>query len=322
MNFSAGDHLKKIKIGVIGVGRWGKKHIDEYSKMKNVELLWASDLRKENLSFCKDKYKVPYVSEDYHDVLSSDVDAVSICTLNETHFDVCRDALESGKHVLVEKPLTMNSKEAYKLVDIAKKADRLLAVGHIFRFDNSLIEAKKYIKKSFNDKIFYLRLQWTDFVYPEQQKEIIFDMMPHAFDVMNFLLESWPNKITCLAEGFRNIKLEDTAYIICEFPNHIITHTETSWTLPEKTRQIDVVGKDNCLKIDCLNQKVKIFKNGKFEGDLPVQPSNTLGSELLHFLDAIEKGVFLSNDGETGAKVVYLLEQTRNALEKRKTVTV
>lgn len=322
MNFSAGDHLKKIKIGVIGAGRWGKKHIDEYSKMQNVELLWVSDLRKENLGFCKDKYKVPNVSEDYHDVLLSDVDAVSICTLNETHFDICRDALESGKHVLVEKPLTMNSKEAYTLVDIAKKADRLLAVGHIFRFDNSLIEAKKYMKKNFYDNIFYLRLQWTDFVYPEQVKEIIFDMMPHAFDVMNFLLESWPNKITCFAEGFRKKELEDTAHIICEFPNHILTHTETSWTLPEKTRQIDVVGRNHCLKIDCLSQKVRIFYEGKTKGELLVQPNNTIHDELVHFLDAIEKGSFLSNDGETGARVVELLEKSRKSLEKGKTITL
>lgn len=322
MNSSIGDPLKKIKVGVIGAGRWGKKHVDEYSKMKNVGLLWVSDLRKENLAFCQDKYNVPCVSQDYHDVLSSDVDAVSVCTLNETHFDICRDALKAGKHVLVEKPLTINSKEAYKLVNIAKDADRLLAVGHIFRFNNAIVEAKKYVKENFVDDLFYLRLQWTDFVYPEQVKEIIFDMMPHAFDVMNFILDSWPKKITCFAEGFRKKELEDTAHIICEFPNRILTHTETSWTLPEKSRQIDVVGRSHCLKIDCLNQKVKIFYEGKLKGELSVQPNNTLHDELVHFLDAIGKGSFLSNDGETGAKVVELLEQSRKSLEKGKTIVI
>jgi len=320
MNFSIGDHLKKIKIGIIGVGRWGKKHVEEYSKMGNVDLLWISDIRKENLDFCRDKYKIPHVSEDYHDVLSSDVDAVSICTINETHFDICKDALKSGKHVLIEKPLTLNSKEAYKLVDIAKDENRLLAVGHIFRFNNAIIEAKKYAKENFYNELFYLRLQWTDFVYPKPIIEIVFDMMPHAFDVMNFILESWPYKINCFARGFRKKELEDTAHIICEFPNNIMTHTETSWTLPEKTRQIDVVGKSHCLKIDCMNQKVKIFYEGKIKGELPVQPNNTLYDELIHFLDAIEQGSFLSNDGETGAKVVELLEKSRESLEKGKTI--
>jgi len=290
--------------------------------MNHVDLLWASDLRKENLEFCQKKYHIPHVTSDYHELLASDVDAVSICTLNETHYEVVKDALKAGKHVLVEKPLTMNSKEAYKLVDIAKEANRLLAVGHIFRFNNAIIEAKKYTKQHFFDNIFYLRLQWTDFVYPEQIKEIVFDMMPHAFDVMNFLLETWPTKISCFAQGFRDKDWEDTAHIICQFPNHVMTHTETSWTLPEKTRIIDIVGHDDCLKIDCLNQKVKVFHNGAFTGELPVQPNNTLRDEILHFLDAVEKGSIVSNDGLAGARVVQALEMSRKSLEKGKTVEI
>ena len=78
--------LKKTKIGVIGAGRWGKKHIDEYSQMKNVNLLWVSDLMDENLNIAKEKFHVPNVSKNYEDVLSSDVEAVCICTANETHY--------------------------------------------------------------------------------------------------------------------------------------------------------------------------------------------------------------------------------------------
>jgi len=307
---------------VIGVGRWGKKHVDEYSKIPSVDFLWASDLRKENLEFCQKNYHVPHVTADYHKLLASDVDAVSICTLNETHFDVVRDALKAGKHVLVEKPLTMDSKQAYQLDDIAKQEHKLLAVGHIFRFNNAIIEAKKYAKQHFFNNIFYLRLQWTDFVYPEQIKEIVFDMMPHAFDVMNFILETWPTKITCFAQGFRDKDWEDTAHIICEFPHNVMTHTETSWTLPEKSRIIDIVGRDECLKIDCLNQKVKIFNNGKLQGELPITPNNTLRDEILHFLEAFEKGSVVSNDGLAGAKVVEALEYSRKSLEKKKTVTL
>ena len=307
---------------MIGVGRWGKKHVDEYSKIHSVDLSWASDLRKENLEFCQKNYHIPHVTAEYHDLLASDVDAVSICTLNETHFDVVRDALHAGKHVLVEKPLTMNSKEAYKLVEMAKDANRLLAVGHIFRFNNAIIEAKKYAKQHFFSDIFYLRLQWTDFVYPEQIKEIVFDMMPHAFDVMNFILETWPTKISCFAQGFRDKDWEDTAHIICEFPNHVMTHTETSWTLPEKARIIDIVGRSDCLKIDCLSQKVKIFHNGALQGELAVQPNNTLRDEILHFLDAVEKGSVVSNDGLSGAKVVEALECSRKSLEKGKPVSL
>jgi len=320
MNSSIGDCLKKIKIGVIGAGRWGKKHVDEYAKMNNVDLSWVSDLRQENLQLCKEKYNVTHLTEDYHELLSSDVDAVSVCTVNEQHFDVCRDALQAGKHVLVEKPLTLSSKTSKELVKIAKNNKRLLAVGHIFRFNNALIETKKRIQNNFFGDIYYLRLQWTALIYPDKPLDIIVDMMPHTFDIMNFLLDSWPTKITCFSKGFRNKKLDDTAYILCEFPHNVMTHTEISWTLPEKIRQVDLIGSKRCAKIQCLDQKVRIFENDESEQSLQIQPNNTLKDELSHFVNAIEQGSFVSNDGELGAKVVELIEHTQTSLKKAKTI--
>jgi predicted dehydrogenase len=314
--------LKKTKIGVIGAGRWGKKHVDEYSKIENVDLQWVSDLKKENLEFCQKNYNVPNVSQDYNDVLSSDVDAVSVCTINEKHFEVCKKALESGKHVLVEKPITLNSKEAYELVKIAEKNNKLLAVGHIFRFNNALSKTKKMIEEGFFGDVYYLRLQWSMHIIPDKPIDIIFDMMPHVFDIMNYLLGSWPIKVTCFAKDFRVKNLEDTAFIICEFPNKIITHSEISWTLPEKVRQVDVVGQKASAKIQCLSQEVKIFQDDNTGKNLEVKPNNTLGDELKHFIDAVENGSYVSNDGEIGAKTVELIELTKDSLKQEKTITI
>ena len=314
--------LKKTKIGIIGVGRWGKKHIEEYSQMENVDLIWASDLRDENLDFCKNKFNIQNVTKDYHKVLSSDVDAVDICSLNETHFDICKDALQAGKHVFVEKPLTLNSKNGYKLVDIAKENNRLLGVGHIFRFNNAINEVKKLIENNVFGDLFYLRLQWAHHLYPDKPLDIIIDMMPHAYDIMNYIIGSWPTKITCFAKGFRNKDLEDTAYIICEFPNNILTHSEVSWTLPEKVREVDVIGRKACAKIQCLSQEVKIFRDENVGKDLDIKPNNTLRDELEHFVSTVEKGGTLSNNGEIGAKTIELIEKTRESLKQEKTITL
>ena len=144
----------KIKIVVIGAGRWGKKHIEEYLKIKDVELSWVSDLSKENLKLCEEKYNIKNVTTDYNDILSSDIQAVSICTSNETHFEICKDALNAGKHVLVEKPLTLDSKKAYELVKIAKKSKKLLAVGHIFRYNNAINEVKKLVENNYFGELY------------------------------------------------------------------------------------------------------------------------------------------------------------------------
>jgi len=321
MSFLIGDLLK---VGVIGAGRWGKKHIDEYSQMKDAELLWVSDLVEDNLKECQEQFNIKNITNDYNNVLSSDVEAVSICTSNETHFKVCKDALLAGKNVLVEKPLTLDSKEAYELVDIAKQSNKLLAVGHIYRYNNAINEGKKLIEKNALGDLYYLRLQWTiqwmPRIYPDKKLDIIVDMMPHLYDIMNYLTGLWPNKITCFGKAFIKKGLEDTAFIICEFPNNIVTHSEISWTLPEKVREVDVIGSKASVKIQAVSQKI-IFFEGSNEGKkLEIKENNTLGDELRSFIEAVKKGSVVTNDGVIGAKTVELVEATRKSLEQEKTI--
>jgi predicted dehydrogenase len=314
----------KIKIGVIGAGRWGKKHIEEYIKIKDVDLAWVSDLSKENLKLCKEQYNIKNITMDYKDILTSDVEAVSICTSNETHFKVCKDALVAGKHVLVEKPLTLESKKAYELVNIAKKTKKLLAVGHIFRYNNAINEVKRLVENNFFGNLYYLRLQWTiqwmPEIYPDKHIDIVVDMMPHLYDIMNYLTGFWPKKITCFGKAFLKKELEDTAFIFCEFPNNIMTHSEISWTLPEKVRQVDLIGQKACAKIQAISQEVKIFENSNQGQKLNIIANNTLGDELMCFIDAIKNKSTVSNDGEIAAKIVELVEFTKKSLKTDKTI--
>ncbi|MCK4364982.1 MAG: Gfo/Idh/MocA family oxidoreductase [Thermoplasmatales archaeon] len=314
----------KIKVGVIGAGRWGQKHVDEYSNMKDVELLWVSDISEDNLKSCKEKFNIKNVTTDYNDVLSSDAEAVSIITSNETHFEVCKAALQAGKHVLVEKPLTLQPKNAYELVDLAEQSNKILAVGHLFRYNNAINEVKKLVENKFFGDLYYLRMQWTiqwmPEIYPDKKLDIIVDMMPHLYDIMNYLTGLWPKNITCFGKAFIKKDLEDTAFIICEFPNNIITHSEISWTLPEKVREVDVIGSKACAKIQAVNQKVTVFENSNEGRKINIKENNTLGDELKSFLEAISKGSTVSNDGIIGAKTVELVEQTRKSLNQNKTI--
>lgn len=313
-----------LKIGVIGAGRWGKKHIDEYSKMKNVELQWVSDLNEQALRDVQKQYQIPNISTDYNDVLSSDIEAVSICTSNATHYEIAKAALESGKHVLVEKPLTEKTKDAYKLVDIAKENKRILAVGHLFRYNNAINKTKKLIENKILGELYYLRLQWTiqwlPTLYPDKQLDIIVDMMPHLYDIMNHLTNLWPEKITCHAKAYMKKNLEDTAFVLCEFPHNIMTHSEISWTLPEKVREVDIVGSKACIKIQAVSQEITVFEKSNEGKKLSVKPNNTLQDELKHFIKAIKTKTELPNNALVGAKTVQLVEATKESLKQGRTV--
>jgi UDP-N-acetylglucosamine 3-dehydrogenase len=314
----------KIKVGVIGTGRWGKKHIQEYSKMRDVEVTWISDIVENNLKQCKKQYNIENVTTNYNEVLSSDIESVSICTSNESHFKICRDALQSGKHVLVEKPITLQSKKAYELIDLAKENKRLLGVGHIYRYNNAINEAKKLIQKDYFGDLFYLRLQWTIQwlveLYPDKHLDIIVDMMPHMYDIMNNLIGLWPKKITCFGKDFMKKGLEDTAFIICEFSNNIMSYTEISWTLPVRVREIAIIGRKASAKIRAITQELIVYEKSNDGRKIDIKPNNTLGDELKNFINAIKKGSKLSNNGEIGAKTVELVEATSKSLKLGKSI--
>ncbi|KYK22477.1 hypothetical protein AYK24_02055 [Thermoplasmatales archaeon SG8-52-4] len=294
--------------------------------MKDVELLWVSDLSEENLKFCKENYNIKNVTNNYNDILSSDVEAVSICSSNETHFDICKNVLLAGKNALVEKPLALKSKNAYELVEIAKQSKKLLAVGHIFRYNNAINEVKNLIENKFFGDLFYLRLQWTiqwmPQIYPDKKLDIIVDMMPHLYDISNYLTGLWPNKITCFGKAYLKEDLEDTAFIFCEFPNNIFTHCEISWTLPEKVREVDVVGSKACVKIQAVSQEITVFENSNQGKKLKIKENNTLGDEIKHFIVAVKNNLNVTNNGEIGAKTVELVEATRKSLDIGKTIVL
>ncbi|UCH72013.1 MAG: hypothetical protein JSW62_00230, partial [Thermoplasmatales archaeon] len=163
-------------------------------------------------------------------------------------------------------------------------------------------------------------IQWMPQIYPDKKLDIIVDMMPHLYDIMNYLTGLWPNKITCFGKAFIKKDLEDTAYIFCEFPNNIMTHSEISWTLPEKVRQVDIIGSEAVVKIQAVSQNITLYEGANEGRNLEVKENNTLGDELKKFIEAVKNGSVVSNDGAIGAKTVELVEATRKSLDQEKTI--
>ena len=323
--------MRKINVGVIGVGYWGKKIVNEYLQLSKqnalVHLHATCDILEDNLKYCED-YGIPCTTRHLEEVLSSpDVDAVNVCTPNETHFQICREALQAGKHVLVEKPMTLSSAEAYELVELARRQNLVLSVGHIYRFNNALRMTRDLIKNGFFGKLCCLRLQWTTLMPPIEGRDIITDLAPHPFDILHFLLGQWPLKITCKAKACRREKLEEMAYIVAEFRNNIMAVIDLSWLSPGKTREVCVSGSDRFAKIDCLSQHLKVFDNDGFH-DVYVKRNNTIVDELEHFIYCVKNNGVVNNcysnesNGLLGAHVVRLLEAARKSVEEERTESV
>ena len=319
-----------LNFAVIGAGYWGKKITKEYlelaKKRPNIELSMVCDLDPENLRYCNERLGVPKenLSENYQEVLSSrDVDAVHICTPTDTHHPICKQALIAGKHVLLEKPMAMTAKQAWELVGMADYNKLILQVGHIFRFNNALRAVRNLIMQDYLGELYYLKLEWTTLSPSPMNRDIIFDLGPHPIDILNFLLNKWPVRVSCKAEAYRRKSLEELAYFTFEYDSKLMAHVELSWLQPGKKREVIIVGSERAATIDCLNQSVNIHENAN--GDkfpLQLTSNNTILDEIGHFAEGISVGKNEHNSGTVGARNVTILERLRTSLEKKRTINV
>lgn len=319
-----------MNVGVIGAGYWGKKVISEYLALARenpeVGLLRVCDAQEQNLLYCNRAFEIPKerLLNNYKEILETDrIDAVHICTPNETHYAICKEALMAGKHVLLEKPMTLNSQQAFELMDLAEKEDVTLNVGYIFRFNNALREARKLIKSEFFGDLYYLRLQWTDHVQPTPDRDIIFDLGPHPIDVLNFLLGLWPSKMVCKAAAYTRETHPEMAYATAQFNEKILANVELSWLHPKKERSVSIVGSNRCAIVDCLDQSVEIFENHGTKGfKIDLQKNNTILDELSHFIEHIHGTSQSVNGGPVGPMNVLVLENMKKSIVEDRTVKI
>ncbi|MEM2905301.1 MAG: Gfo/Idh/MocA family oxidoreductase [Candidatus Bathyarchaeia archaeon] len=323
--------MDRLQVGVIGLGYWGSKIAQVYAQLASeasgIELHSLCDLSEARLVRCADTLPVKHLEKDYRRILAShEVDAVHVCTPSETHYSICKDALESEKHVLAEKPLALRWPEARDLVELAERRRVVLCVGHIFRFNNALRGAKSLVEEGFLGDIFYAKLQWTTRDDNINGRDIITDLGPHPFDILNQLLGKWPKAISCFTRANRPGRLEDWANIVVELDGEIAAQIELSWLAPPKAREVTIVGSERTIKVDCLAQTLTVYERERTY-EVKVEKNDPMADELRHFIDSIRKKggedePVLENSGHVGAQVVLSLEAARRSADERRIVPV
>jgi predicted dehydrogenase len=319
---------ESVNVAVIGSGYWGRKVLSEYTRLSSinpkVHLLMVCDLKGENLKSCSEAFHLSdeKLTDDYSTVLSSEaINAVHICTPNETHNQICMEALNAGKNVLLEKPMALHAKSAWELVRMAEHKHLILQVGHIFRFNNALKMMRDLMVQNYLGELYYLKLQWTTLCPSPLGRDIIFDLGPHPVDILNFLLSKWPETVTCKAKAYRRKTLEELAYATLEFDQKLIAHIELSWLEPGKARQVTIIGSERAATVDCLEQTIQVNENGDKESlNLNVVKNNTIFDEVSHFAESIITGKNSRNPGMVGAGNVAVLENMKKSLETGATV--
>jgi UDP-N-acetylglucosamine 3-dehydrogenase len=330
------------RVAVLGTGYWGTKISREYAGIaaseRDFELAYVVDSFPAALEGIKREVgSSTKLESDYHRVLE-DVDAVHIALPNALHYAVATEALEAGKHVLLEKPMALSSRDAFKLVSLAEESGLVLQVGHIFRFNNAVRMVRKLMGEGKIGKVFYLKLDWAATLTPPTDRDIIFDLAPHPVDVLNFLLNEWPSSVDAVGGSYlRGTEhAEEMAFVNLEFPDKILASIYVSWIQHGvKDRMIRVVGENGTITCDALNQTVAMSddegsrdlprvdfpssgpKSREGAGSRPKgDANNTIRDMQYNFIESIRGRAPQFNSGFIGARTVTCLEAITKAMRQ------
>jgi len=324
-----------VNVGLVGAGYWGKNLIRNFMTCKKSSLEVICDKDAGKLAKMQELYPGVKTTENFGDIIKNEnLDAVVVSTNVNSHFDLAQKAMESGKSVFVEKPMSDTVDKALKLVNLAKKKGVTLMVGHTFLYSPPVLKIKDIIKNDGIGRVYYISSSRVNLGIHQKDVSVVFDLAPHDFSIISYWLDEVPVKVSCVGYDYVQKGIPDVAFINLIFASGTIAHVETSWLAPSKLRRTTIVGEKKMILYDDTDnlEKVRVFDKGvdvlnpesfgEFHlsyrvGDIVVpriEPSEPLANEVLHFCECIETGETPRSDGINGLNVVRVLTAAEKSL--------
>ncbi len=328
--------MGKIKTGIIGYGYWGPNLTRNFFEIPSSELTAIADVKEDRLQRARQLYPGVVTTTNYKDIFKQGVEAVIVSTPPAMHYSIARECLENDMHVLIEKPMTLKSKDAEELINLALKRGLTLMVGHTFEYNSAVHALKKYIDSGELGDVYYMDAARLNLGLFQSDSNVIWDLAPHDISILLYLLGEKPISVSaqgspCVFEG-----IHDVAYISMMFPNKVRAYIHVSWLDPCKVRRVTVVGSKKMVVYNDMEneQKLKIYDKGV---DAPVYTNGGFGEfqcnyhsgditipnirfveplrqECQHFLDCIANHADPVSSGRDGLAVVKILETAQHSL--------
>jgi predicted dehydrogenase len=324
-----------IGVGVIGAGYWGPKHIRNFSEIAGSRVTMVADLSEPRLASIRASYPSISTTTDFQELLHhSDVDAVVIATPVSTHAALAEEALNAGKHVLVEKPLAASSAECERLIRAAEANGCVLMVGHTFLYNPAVLMLREMVQSGELGDIYCANAERLNLGLFQRDINVLWDLAPHDLSIFMYLLGTAPTAVSAHGTAHYLPSIEDVAYMQVTFPGKVHAGIHASWLDPNKVRRITLIGSRKMVVYDDVEavDKIRVYDRGV---DMPSEITNGMpslsyrsgaisippvsGSEPLrleceHFLECIRTGARPRSDGRQGLTVVQALEASERSL--------
>jgi predicted dehydrogenase len=315
-----------IRIGLAGLGYWGPNLARNFDDL--ADLVWLCDASSEVLERFGARYPDARTTTSFDEMLADDsLDAVVVATPVPTHYELARLALQSGKHVLVEKPLATRAREAAELASIAERSRLTLMVDHIFLYEPAVRHLRDLIGSGALGEMRYIHGERLNFGRVQTTTNALWSLAPQDVSIVLYLLDAMPvavqaNGIECLGSGF-----QDVVFLKLVFAGGLEAHVHVSWLDPEKQRRLTLVGSQKMAVYDDLRPaKISIFERsatvinnqpvlrdgGVETPDLPsVEPLRAMAAEFVR--SCLDHAAPLTG-ARNGVDVVAVLEAAHESL--------
>lgn len=326
--------IAPIRIAVVGYGYWGPNLARNFHQLQGAELAYVVDQNADARARAHRLYGCKTV-ERLDDILTDPLlDAVVIATPARTHYTLARMALDAGKHLFVEKPLTMDVSEGEQLVAHARHSGLTLMVGHVFEYNPAVAYIKQMIASGDLGDLFYLYSRRVNLGRLQSDVNALWSIAPHDISIALHLLGQMPEAVRCQGASCLNGIVEDVVFLTMFFPNNVLCHVHASWLDPSKTREMTVVGSQKMVVYDDVSAegKVRVYDKGAFRkgdvtygdfqyklhsGDILIprlDMREPLQIECAHFVECIRTGNTPLTDGENGLRVLKVLAAGERSL--------
>src|SRR5881398_1369954 len=326
-----------IKFGVIGYGYWGPNVVRNLHTLEGGEVVGVCDKSPAARRRVQKTYPGLRVTADPSELFTStEIDAIAVVTPVWTHYELAKAALENGKHVFVEKPLTSSVAQAEELIELATKKNLKIMVDHTFLFTGAVKKIRELVDEGALGKLYYYDSTRVNLGLFQHDINVIWDLAPHDLSIMDYLIKETPEAIVATGQTHLN-GFEDVAFMTLYFPNKVVAHINVNWLSPVKVRTTLIGGEKKMLVWNDLeaDEKIKVYDKGVqitngqsvYEllvsyrsGDVwapRVEQAEALKLELEYFMDCIRNDRTPFNDGLAGLRVVKLLEAADQSLKER-----
>jgi predicted dehydrogenase len=328
-----------LNIAVIGYGYWGPNLARCVAETEGCGLSAIVDFSTAALSRAGKRHPSAKLSQHWHEILTDPaIDAVMIATPVDTHFEIALAALNAGKHVFVEKPMTSNSKEASILVEFAAKRKRVLMVDHTFVYTPAVQKIRDLMVDGSVGDIYYYHSTRINLGLFQRDVNVIWDLAVHDLAILDFLLDTRPVAVSASGAGHIRGAPENMAHIALFYPSGFVAHLNVNWLAPVKIRQTLIGGSRRMIVYNDLepSEKVKVYDRGvnlnvseeevnKLRvsyrvGDMwapHLSVKEALRTEVEAFATCIADDTTPTTSGINGLRVVEMLECAVHSLKQR-----